>query len=523
MKKKWKKFLNRIREFDFQKFLSGLRDKIVANKKGIFVAIAAVAIIFFVSFLIEYFGFGRHLNIYRFRFISAVLFLIVFFFVFRRKIGERPEVAFLAIALICGTLLIISESKEFVSWDEGIHYKRVERLAANVVPGMYFRPNFVRYSLSIDEQAKIDKKVDSEYKKPKTKNSTDGFSYKGMAYIPSVIGLAVGNLLRLPFHIIFNLGRWFNLLAYAVVIFFAIRKLKSGKMIMSVIALFPTAIFLASNYTYDSWVTAFTMLGLAYLFSELQQPEKKISISHITIMVGAFVIGIGPKAIYFPLMFLLFLIGRSKFESEKEFHKFLWVSVFSISFVAGSFVLPFFISGEGSGGARGKFDVDTSRQIQFILAQPFEYAKILVNFLKDYVNPLNASGFTNFFAYLGMTKGFYVVLALISIVTLADKNRYDKQTSNWKIKMSVISVYFVTAALISSALYLSFTEVGKNTIDGVQPRYLIPLVFPLLFVLGYCFNIKDKLNKNIFNLIIFCIMAIIILNGIWELIIVKYY
>ncbi len=60
------------------------------------------------------------------------------------------------------------------------------------------------------------------------------------------------------------------LLTYALTVYFAIRKLKSGKMIMSVIALFPTNIVLASNYSYDPWVTGFSLLGTAYFVSEMQ-------------------------------------------------------------------------------------------------------------------------------------------------------------------------------------------------------------------------------------------------------------
>jgi uncharacterized membrane protein len=426
------------------------------------------------------------------------------------------------VAMICGTLLIWSEPKEFVSWDEQIHYKRVERLATGLLSSMAARPNFVHYSYSIDEQKKIDVLVDKQYKKPKTKSPGDVFSYKKVAYAPSVAALFIGNIFHIPQHITFNLGRWFNLLAYATVIFFAIRKLKTGKMIMSVVALFPTAIFLASNYTYDSWVTAFTMLGLAYLFFELQQPERKISTKNMVIMIGAFVIGIGPKAIYFPLMFLMLLLKPSKFESLKQYKKFIFVAVFSILFVFGSFMLPFLISGDGSGGSRGKLDVDTPRQIQFIVSHPFEYAKILFNFIAGYTNPLNASGFTNFLAYLGMTKGFMIILALIAIITFTDRNEYDKKISGLKEKIAMFFVYFSTIALFSTALYFSFTEVGKSTIDGVQPRYLLPLIFPLLFLIGSV-HIKNPFNKNFYNIIIFSVMSIILLKGIWDLIIRNYY
>lgn len=33
-------------------------------------------------------------------------------------------------------------------------------------------------------------------------------------------------------------------------------------------------------------------------------------------------------------------------------------------------------------------------------------------------------------------------------------------------------------------MYLSFTPVGLKTINGAQPRYLIPLLFPALMLIG---------------------------------------
>lgn len=459
---------------------------------------------------------------YQYLFYLSIAALVTFFILYRKKIGERPEIGFLAVALICGSLLSFSELKTYVSWDEQIHYKRAEKLAASVVPNMFFRPNSVDSSYSIEEQKKFDVQTDNQYKKPMTKSSTSGLSYSKIVYMPSAIMIALGNLLRLPFHIIFMLARWVNLLVYSAIVFAAIRKLKSGKMIMAVVALFPTSLFLASNYGYDWWVTAFTMLGLACVFSELQQPDKKITVQEMVIMVGAFVIGLGPKPIYFLLMAPLFLLKRSKFESPKQYKAFMWASALAVICVVSSFLLPFLISGSGGSDSRGGYDVNSTRQVHFMLSQPVTYTKILLNFIKDYSNPLNAEGFTNFFAYLGMTGGFWFILSTLTVVTVTDKNEYDKTISGWKMKLIMLAVYFATVALIASALYISFTPVASATIGGVQPRYLIPLVFPLLFVIGSN-RVKNPFNKNIYNTVIFAIMAFVMLQGTWELIIRNYH
>ncbi len=475
-----------------------------------------------VAFLVEFFGFGKSFNQYRFLLILAVEALTAVFFLIRKKIGERPELGFLAVVLICGSLLSFSEPKAYVNWDEQIHYKNAEKISLAIMGG-FSRPNTVKSSYSLQEQKKINEKVDSQYKKAqvKSRNFFEVFSYSKIAYLPSAIALIIGGILHLPYHLIFIFGRWINVLVYAVVIYFALRKLKTGKMIMSVIALFPTAIFLAANYNYDSWLTAFTMLGLAYLFTQLQEPTKKLTRRSGFIMVGAFVLGLSPKAIYFPLMMLLYLVGREKFSSLKKYRVYLAVTTLAILFVAGSFCLPFLAGGMDHSDNRGGNGVNSAQQVQFILSNPLGYLKILGDFTLNYINPLNAGGFVSFFAYLGMTKGFWILLCLLGIVTFTDRNEYAKKTSGWRMKLLMIVIYLINVALVSSALYVAFTPVGSFSINGVQPRYLIPLVFPLLFVLGGS-RFKNPLNKNIYNLFIFSLVSVILLFGIWDLII-KFY
>lgn len=472
-------------------------------------------------------------NAYRFLFVLAIFFLLAFLVFFRKKIGQKPEMAFFVIVMICGTFISFAELRTYVSWDEKIHYDRSDDgsfkgIVRKRIDDIFAKTNAVPASYSLKEQKAINEYFDNKVRNKisKNKDGKSGFSvvefYNRVGYWPSRFALFLGRILHLPNHWNFVFGRWINVLVYASVIFFAIKKLKSGKLIMATVALFPTAVFLASNYGYDWWVTAFTLLGLAYFFSELQQPDKKITTKEMVIMLGAFVVGLGPKAIYFPLMLLLFLLGPAKFSSPKQYKKFLWANALAMLFVLASFLLPFVVGGPGKGDTRGGEAVNSAQQVKFILAEPFAYAKILTNFMASYINPFNAGGFMTFFAYLGSIKGFYLLLATTLIVAFTDKNKCDKETSGWKIKTSMLVIYLAIVALISSALYVSFTAVRSETIAGVQPRYLIPLIFPLLFVLGSS-KIKNPLSRNLYAGIVFTIMAAVTLVGSWDLIVKLYY
>lgn len=124
------------------------------SKKTILRIIASILMLILLSLLIEYFGFGRHFIQYRFLFILAIVSLISLFLTLRKKIGQNPELGFLAVALICGSLLSISALKEYISWDEKIHYQRVEKISLRIIGG-FSRPGSIDSSYSLDEQKKI--------------------------------------------------------------------------------------------------------------------------------------------------------------------------------------------------------------------------------------------------------------------------------------------------------------------------------------------------------------------------------
>lgn len=56
--------------------------------------------------------------------------------------------------------------------------------------------------------------------------------------------------------------------------YFAIKKLKNGKILLAVIGLSSTTMFMASTMSYDYWVIGFTTLGYSFFISELQNRDK---------------------------------------------------------------------------------------------------------------------------------------------------------------------------------------------------------------------------------------------------------
>ncbi len=344
-------------------------------------------------------------------------------------------------------------------------------------------------------------------------------AYKTLSYIPAGTAMFIARGLGCSFLGVFYAGKFGNLFVYALLIYFAIRRIKSGKLILATVALFPTNIFLAASYTYDIWLTGFTLFGVAYIIGVLQDRFKgqNVSIKDMALILGAFTLGFAPKAVYFPLFLLVFLIPAESFKNKKICRNMWIVTCVCILFVLMTFMLPFVVEGPGEGDLRGGGDVNSIKQVSFILENPFEYTKILLNHIKMYISPGNQTETVGSLGYMGNTTHFVIIMMLLVLFSVADRNETDIMVNNWKSKLWSSFALFAAVVLVSTALYISFTPVGSKLINGCQYRYLTPLVFPLMY---FVFNIKtdnSRINKNILGIVCVTAMVFILYNDAWKL------
>jgi uncharacterized membrane protein len=453
---------------------------------------------------------------------------------------NSPEKLFLSLSLLIGCLYITAHPPMWYGWDNRAHYAwALEEsfiwtvsvsemdLMFSTVPEMHVFWNFDSVATEPNYRDWLSGYTYTTlytFRKGTDTISELGFDgynfYTRLAYIPTGLMLFVGRSLALPPIIIVKLGTLGNHLLYSLIVFLAIKRLNSGKHIMAVLAMFPTAFVLSTTYGYDYWVTSFTMLGFAYFFNEVQSQEK-IKLKNIIMMIGSFVIGLGPKAIYVPLILVLLFMRKDKFETERGCKGYRIAVVSAFTLVFASFVIPFIISGNGGNDMRGGADVDSAAQFEYILHNPIAYGRVLWDFLLFYLNiPNNIHNTLNFatnFAHLPQSPYYHLIWILLLFVTLTDRNEKDTLTSTAGYKVVVSLFVLSTVALFSTALYIAFTAVGASHIAGVQGRYLFPVIFPFLYVVGG-FKIRNEMNKTVYSCCVFGIMSFILLSGAWNVI-----
>ena len=461
-----------------------------------------------------------HFNFTRFLSIFLTLVLFYSFFIFYKNgfKTEKIHIYFATTCLILGSIIILAQpSATFYSWDDQIHFQNTISLFnwdTTYSSGEYnsTEANIANSaghgSINSIEEQNIQNEYYNSGPTTYSKNTLWVPTYNKVAYIPMSIGYHFSEIIGLPFSACFKIGKLCNLLFYIFLIAYAIKTIKIGKRLLSITALIPTNIFLASEYSYDPAVFAGITVFLAHLINLLLDKNAEFNFKTAIIMIASLSYACFTKAIYAPLLLLTLLIPNNRFKDNKQSHL-VKIGLLSITILLlATFILPI-LSGSMDSDPRGG-NTSVNQQLSLILSHPFDFLRLLCNttvaqFTSSFVNGFNDFAYIPNIANISSLNFFFTLIFTIFFVFITD-NKENRLTK--KYRTILLCTTFTTTILIWVALYLSFTPVGSDTVNGVQPRYFLPLLFPILICLQPK-NIQTKIKPKIYNSAIIIIPAVI--------------
>lgn len=313
--------------------------------------------------------------------------------------------------------------------------------------------------------------------------------YSPTCYFSQAIGIKFGLMFTNKIIPIFYLSRLFNLITIFLITYFSIKYIPVGKELMMLISLIPINMQENISIAPDGLVTATVFALVSFVIYMRYKYNGEMKNKHYLIMYTLGVMLSLYKIVYVPLTLLLFLIPKDRFKNRNRyfFHILILGSMILFSSliwlrIASKFLIEF------------NPNVNTNEQFKFILLHPIRYFIIIINTIfaniDSYVNGIIGSSLGWFNISINKLIIYMYIGILISAIT--DENR------NGENKFSIVFIFsnilvISVILLVFTSLYVQWTAVGKNIIDGIQGRYFIPLIFPCL--IGRYVNNNNTITK----------------------------
>lgn len=323
-------------------------------------------------------------------------------------------------------------------------------------------------------------------------------------YLPQALGILIAKLLDLNVIWLLWLARLMNLLFYAGVVSYAVKKSPIFKIPIIFTACLPMVITQVTSVSIDSMIFALTFLLIAYFFYMYESEENSLTTKNIIIFISlSLIVGL-LKLPHLAFSLLIFAVPIKNFKNK---NKVILYSVLGI-IIIGTLGLLWSHSATDalwhSGRAKWYImnNVNATSQLNFLLNNKSAPLLFIANSI-EYLRILSET----FYIYdtngrYTLVSGFVSTLILIvmGVVYIAYPINEKFDLKSKAISLLTICIVYIG---ICFANFLTWSAVGQFNFS-IHPRYLQPLLLlaPLIFGINFVEEKKVEFNHYIITLTI---------------------
>ena len=340
-------------------------------------------------------------------------------------------------------------------------------------------------------------------------------NYSIVGYIFSAIGIFLAKTFGGTVADIFIAGRIFNLIYYIILMSIAIRITPIKKSVFIALGLLPMVLFQAASYSIDAICVAVVVLFMAYVFKLYKMDEIKLK--NWGVLGILFLLMLTAKSMaYIAVGALIFILPLRKIIKKQNKKVKIGLFILILLIILAAIGVLFYIKDNVDNipsDTRGGAEVNAPEQIKNIINNPFKIVKLELNYINSSLlnfGWLSGLHHNVFFTEKYGPSTFLIIMLLLSYISILD----DSYNFNKKEKMIFVIIFFIVYIMTNIVLYVSFTPVGNETINGYQARYLFPIL-PLLLICISNKNIKVTKGNNT-DLLIILSSIIILMTGVLE-------
>lgn len=318
----------------------------------------------------------------------------------------------------------------------------------------------------------------TDYSKMVKVNNT-AKTYPFILYIFPAIGFWIARVFSLNIIVGCYLAKMMNFIIFLIVTYYTIKIIPFGKCAMTSVLFMPMFLHQATSTSADCIVNLSTMFFTAFsmylIFKKTAINKKEIAGFIILSAIIALV-----KYVYLPLVGLGCILTFSKNINKKEKIFLILTSIFIALIIA----IGYFKSTNGYVNSFEEYmkqnNVNFGEQLIFIKNNPKDFCKILIKTLHDKGDEYIYIGIGRYLGWICIEVPQITITTYLFVMLFSCFLEDNKIALSNKQKLYCLLIIFGTILLVITGMYLTWTTVGANIVEGVQGRYFIPVVFLLL-------------------------------------------
>lgn len=298
-------------------------------------------------------------------------------------------------------------------------------------------------------------------------------------YLPQALAFTVARLLGLGMYPMLELARAAVYAVFVTTMFFSIRSMPFGKRILLILSLIPTVMVQTVSITRDAMIICMSFFLIAKVL-QLAYAEKTPKFWDWLLVLGVSVLLAPCKMIYLPVScFCLLIVYRHYIRGSDG----RWKKAIPRIAIVGAVLLGTFlwlnwgtVMGVLNAASVSLYQTE-GYSIPAILANPLRALYVFGNTVRSQMGTYLVNAVQLFDIRLGCSDGItLIVFALLILESFyADAGLYDLRKGERIFMLLVAAGVFLLTALAS----LRWTPIDSNVIEGLQGRYLTPIL-PLL-------------------------------------------
>lgn len=301
-----------------------------------------------------------------------------------------------------------------------------------------------------------------------------------LVYAPHVLGMAVGKLFRLSPLELMYVARVFGLLCWITLVWAAIRTIPVLKPALTLLALMPGPLFVAASLSADTVINAVSILLVAMVVRATIGKTESFGRLELTIIAGLCILLSMAKLVYIPLVGLIVLIPGKRFGDSKE--KIVYCTAVTAASLGAAVLWAVETRNVYVTYDPFRYGIDAGAQVKTIMEYPWQYTMTLLSTIGEQwrrwmwmFTGVTSNGLIKLPSWVHTTYPW--LLLSIAFLDAWHANALKALSRTW-----LALLCFAVLLLVVTALYITWNTPGATVIQGVQGRYMVPILLPILLL-----------------------------------------